>query len=115
MRTSSIVLLAATRGHQEVTPATTVSRDVERAKTRHDLVSGLDAATSELSASSPNGLNDRLPTGSGLSRVKISVVHLRIFATSSSAAAPRRTCHRRSTMRFYSAVLEMTLSESSFK
>jgi hypothetical protein len=57
--------------HQEVTSATTVSRDVERAETRHDLVSGLGPHNIGTFDKFADRLNERVPIDSGLSRAEI--------------------------------------------
>jgi hypothetical protein len=50
--------------HQEVTSATSVSRDVERTETRHDLVSDLGARNVRTFDKFADRLNDRVPINS---------------------------------------------------
>jgi hypothetical protein len=57
--------------HQKVASAATVSRDVERTKTRHDLVSGLGAWDIGTVGKLANRLNKRVPIDACLLRAKI--------------------------------------------
>ena len=57
--------------HQEVTSATTVSRNVERAKTWHDLVSSLRAHDIGTVGTFANRLDKRVPIDARLPRAKI--------------------------------------------
>jgi hypothetical protein len=54
-----------------VTPTTTPSRKVERAKTCHDLVSGLGAYSVGTVGEFDNRLDERVPIDARLSRAKI--------------------------------------------
>jgi hypothetical protein len=82
--------------HQEVASAPTMSCNVDRAKTWHDLISSLGACNIWTFGKFANRLNERLLIDTRLLRAKFSVVHLTMFAKSSSATAPRRTRHFRS-------------------
>jgi len=57
--------------HQEVTSATTVSRDVERAKTRHDLVSSFRARDIGAVGKFADRLDKRVSIGTRLPSAKI--------------------------------------------
>ena len=57
--------------HQEVTSATTPSRNVERAKTCHDLIPGLGAYDIRAVGEFANRLNERVAIDARLSRAKI--------------------------------------------
>jgi hypothetical protein len=57
--------------NEEVAAATTASRNVERAKTRHDLVSGLGACNIGAVGKLANSPNERFPVDARLSRAKI--------------------------------------------
>ncbi len=57
--------------HQEVTSATSVSRDVERAEARHDLVSGLGARDVGTFDKFADRLNERVSINSRLSVAEI--------------------------------------------
>ena len=57
--------------HQEVTSATTLSRNVERAKTCNDLIPSLGACDIRTIGKLTNRLNERDPIVSRLSRAKI--------------------------------------------
>ena len=57
--------------HQEMASATAAPRNVERAKTRHDLVSGLGACNIGTVSKIANRLNERVPIDPRLSRAKI--------------------------------------------
>jgi hypothetical protein len=56
---------------KEVTSATTISRDVERAEALHDLVSGLRASNVGTIGKFADRLNERVPVESGLPRAEI--------------------------------------------
>jgi hypothetical protein len=56
---------------QKVTSATTVSRDVERAKTPHDLVPGFGPTNLGTVCEFANRANERVPIAPGLPRAEI--------------------------------------------
>jgi hypothetical protein len=57
--------------HQEVASTTTVSRNMQRAKTRHDLVPGPGSYNIGAVSEFANRLNEHVPIGTRLSRAKI--------------------------------------------
>ena len=57
--------------HEEVTSATSVSRNVERAQTRHDLISGLGAHDVGTFGKLADRLNERVAINSRLSGAEI--------------------------------------------
>jgi hypothetical protein len=57
--------------HQEMTSTTSMSRNVKRAETRHDLVSGVRARDIGTFDKFADRLNERIPIDSGLSRAEI--------------------------------------------
>lgn len=57
--------------YQEVTSTTPRSRNVKRAETRHDLVSGIGPRDSGTFDKFADRLNERIPIDSGLSRAEI--------------------------------------------
>jgi hypothetical protein len=74
--------------HQDLACTATLPRNVERPMTRYDLVSSLRARDTAPSASSPIALTMVLRQTRDCRAPKFSLIHLRIFAKSSSAAAP---------------------------
>lgn len=101
--------------HQEVTSAPTVSRYVDRAKTRHDLVSSFRARNIRTVGKFANRLNERILIDARLSRAVIlsgpfDDIRKVEFCGSAEADAPSPLGHRS-----YPAALEMTFSERSFK
>lgn len=102
--------------HHEVTSTTTVPRDVERSKTGQDLVTGLRARNIGTLGKLANGLNERVAIDARLPRAKIlsgpfDYVREVEFGGGAETDAPSPLGH----CRLYSAVLEKTLSERSFK
>ena len=102
--------------HQEVTSAPTVSRNVDRAKTWHDLISGFGARNIGTFGKFANRLNERILIGTRLSRAKVLSgpfydIRKVELCGSAEADAPSPLGHWGS----YPAALEMTFSERSFK
>ena len=102
--------------HQEVTSAPTVSRNVDRAKTWHDLISGFGARNIGTFGKFANRLNERILIDTRLSRAKVlsgpfDDIRKVEFCGSAEADAPSPLDHWGS----YPAALEMTFSERSFK
>jgi hypothetical protein len=102
--------------HQEMASLTAAPRNVERAKARHDLVSGPGARYIWTAGKLANRLNKGVPIGARLARAKIlgapfEDVGKVDFCGSAETNAPSSLGHEA----LYSAVREMTLSERSFK
>jgi hypothetical protein len=101
--------------HEEVTSAPTVSCNVDRAKTRHDLISSFVARDIGTFGKFPNRLNERLLIDTRLSRAEIfsgpfDDIRKVEFCCSADADQPFPLGHWG-----YPAALEMTFSERSFK
>jgi hypothetical protein len=101
--------------HQEVTSAPTVPRNVDRAKTWHDLISSFGARNIGTFCKFANRLNERVLIDTRLSRAKIlsgpfDNIRKVEFCGSAEADAPSPLGHGS-----YPAALEMTFSERSFK
>ena len=102
--------------HREVTSAPTVSRNVDRAKTWHDLISSFGARNIGTFGKFANRLNERILIDTRLSRAKVlsgpfDDIRKVEFCGSAEADAPSPLDHWGS----YPAALEMTFSERSFK
>jgi hypothetical protein len=101
--------------HQNVTSALPLSRDVDRPKTRHDLISGFGTQNIGTADKFANRLNERTLIDTRLLRAKtlggpFYDVRKVEFGGSAEADAPSPLGHA-----FYPTALEMTFSERSFK
>ena len=102
--------------HKEVTSTTTLSRNVERPKTRDDLVSGLGARDIGTIGKFADRLDDGVAVDTRLSRAKIlsgpfEDIRKVEFCGGAKPDVPFPLDHKGP----YSAVLEMTFSENSFR
>jgi hypothetical protein len=84
---------------EEVTSAPTVPGDVKRTEARHDVVARLRADQIGTVRKLADRPNQRIAIGFGtVARRSFSAVHVRMFAKSSSATAPRLRRHLASLM-----------------
>jgi hypothetical protein len=102
--------------HHEVASTATLPRNLERPKTRYDLVSGLGARDIGTVGKFANRLNDGVAIDTRLSRAKIlsgpfEDIRKVEFCGGTEPDVPFPLDHKGP----YSAVLEMTFSENSFK
>jgi hypothetical protein len=102
--------------HQEEAATTTVPRNMQRTKTRHDLVPGPGSHDIGTAGQFANRLNECVPIDTRLSGAKIfrrpfENIRKIEFRSGTETDTPSPLGHKG----FYSAVLEMTFSERSFK
>ena len=92
-----------------------MSRNVDRAKTWHDLISGFGARNIGTFSKFANRLNERILIDTRLSRAKILSGPFDDIRKVEFRGSARRMRHLCSAIGVYPAALEMTFSERSFK